>query len=229
MATNPLSGIRVYDPMTANAPKDATAPDNSPKAQTANFLKLLIAQIQNQDPMAPMDASTMTAQMSQLNMVESMATMNTSMTAMLTQMQSANFLNQASLIGHSPAVAGGEINYIGSGSVDLAINASTPLQSVVATLTDSNGNLIESVNLGAVPAGMTNFAWAGTDQNGVQMSAGQYTLTLAGKDATGKTNNPSPYVASPVTSVSKGSDGNTILNLLDGSTMTAAEVNQWLN
>jgi len=63
----------------------------------------------------------------------------------------------------------------------------------------------------------------------VQMTAGQYILTLAGKDATGKTNNPSPYVASPVTSVSKGSDGNTILNLLDGSTMTATEVNQWLN
>ena len=36
MATNPLSGIRTYDPMTANAPKDATAPDNSPKAQTQN-------------------------------------------------------------------------------------------------------------------------------------------------------------------------------------------------
>ena len=38
MATNPLSGIRTYDPMTANAPKDATGPDTSPEAQTQNFL-----------------------------------------------------------------------------------------------------------------------------------------------------------------------------------------------
>ena len=231
MATNPLNGIRTYDPMTANAPKDSTTTtvDNSPAAQTQNFLKLLIAQIQNQDPMAPMDASTMTAQMSQLNMVSSMATMNTSMTAMLAQMQSANFMNQASLIGHSPAVAGGEIKYSGGGNVDLAINATTPLQTVVATLTDASGNLVESVSLGAVPAGMTNFTWAGTDQNGNQMTAGTYKLTLAGKDAAGKTNNPTPYVASPVTSVSKGSDGNTILNLLDGSSMNAVDVQQWLN
>jgi len=89
--------------------------------------------------------------------------------------------------------------------------------------------LIESVNLGAVPAGMTNFAWAGTDQNGNQMQAGSYRLTLAGKDAAGKANNPTPYVASPVTSVSKGSDGNAILNLLDGSSMKAIDIQQWLN
>ena len=171
----------------------------------------------------------MTAQMSQLNMVSSMANMNTSMTAMLSQMQSANFMNQASLIGHSPAVVGGDIKYSGSGNVDLAVNTAVPLQTLVATLTDENGNLIESVNLGAVPAGMTNFAWAGTDQNGNQMQAGSYKLTLAGKDATGKANNPTPYVASPVTSVSKGSDGNAILNLLDGSSMKAIDIQQWLN
>ena len=147
MATNPLSGIRVYDPSTANQPKidDGRGTDTSPAAQTQNFLKLLIAQIQNQDPMAPMDASTMTAQMSQLNMVSSIATMNSSMTAMLSQMQSANFLNQASLIGHSPAVAGGEITYIGSGDVTMALQSDTPLQSVVATLTDSGGNLVNTV------------------------------------------------------------------------------------
>jgi len=229
MATNPLNGIRVYDPMTANAPKDATAPDNSPKAQTQNFLKLLIAQIQNQDPMAPMDASTMTAQMSQLNMVESMSTMNTSMTAMLAQMQSANFMNQASLIGHSPATAGGEIKYVGNGDVNLAIQAKSPLQSVLATIKDSSGNQVMSTSLGAVQAGMTNFAWSGADQNGNQMPAGTYTLTLVGKNAAGNTENPTPFVASPVMSVSKGSDGNAVLNLLDGSSMKASDVQQWLN
>ena len=229
MATNPLSGIRTYDPMAANKPKDATTTDTSAAAQTQNFLNLLIAQIKNQDPMSPMDASTMTAQMSQLNMVDSMSKMNASMTAMMTQMQSANFLSQASLIGHSPAVAGGDIKYSGSGNVDLAINASAPLQSVIATLTDSNGNLVESVNLGAVPAGMTNFTWAGTDQSGLQMAAGKYTLTLAGKDAAGATNNPSPFVGSPVTSVSKDSSGNPVLNLLNGTALNAADVNEWLN
>jgi flagellar basal-body rod modification protein FlgD len=110
---NPLSGIRTYDPTTANKPAEASPAGGTAAEQTQNFLKLLIAQIQNQDPMAPMDASTMTAQMSQLNMVSSMANMNTSMTAMLAQMQSVNFMNQAALIGHSPAVAGNGIAFDG--------------------------------------------------------------------------------------------------------------------
>jgi flagellar basal-body rod modification protein FlgD len=229
MATDPLSGMRVYDPMAANKPRDETTAASTPEAQTQNFLKLLIAQIQNQDPMAPMDASTMTAQMSQLNMVSSMATMNTSLNSMLSQMQSANFLNQASLIGHSPAVAGGEINYTGSGSVDFAIESQSPLQSVIASIVNSGGSTVSSVDLGAVQAGMTNFTWAGADEYGTQLPADVYTLALVGKTADGKTQNVSPYVASPVMSVSKGSDGNAILNLLDGTSMSATDVQQWLN
>ena len=77
MATNPLSGIRTYDPTVTNTPADSSSTAGTSAAdQTQNFLKLLIAQIQNQDPMAPMDASTMTAQMSQLNMVSSIGNMN---------------------------------------------------------------------------------------------------------------------------------------------------------
>jgi flagellar basal-body rod modification protein FlgD len=81
----------------------------------------------------------MTAQMSQLNMVSSMGTMNTSMQAMLAQMQSANFMNQAALIGHSPMVAGSSINYSG-GEVMLGANLANPLQGVVATIKDAGGN-----------------------------------------------------------------------------------------
>jgi hypothetical protein len=47
MATNPLSGVRTYDPMTANAPKDATSTGTSAADQTQKFLTLLIAQIKN--------------------------------------------------------------------------------------------------------------------------------------------------------------------------------------
>ena len=59
MTTSGMSGIRIYDPASANKPKD-TNPNTGMSAadQTQNFLTLLIAQIKNQDPMSPMDAST---------------------------------------------------------------------------------------------------------------------------------------------------------------------------
>jgi len=226
---NPLSGIRTYDPTTANKPAEPSPAGGTAAEQTQNFLKLLIAQIQNQDPMAPMDASTMTAQMSQLNMVSSMANMNTSMTAMLSQMQSVNFMNQAALIGHSPAVAGNGIAFDGENQVMLGANAENPLKSVVATITDASGNAVNSVNLGNINAGMSNFIWNGQNADGSTVPAGMYYLSLSGTNAVDASENPTAYVASAVASVTKGANGDAILNLFDGRTIASSEVQQWIS
>jgi len=227
--SNPLSGIRTYDPTTANKPAEPSPAGGTAAEQTQDFLKLLIAQIQNQDPMAPMDASTMTAQMSQLNMVSSMADMNTSMTAMLSQMQSVNFMNQAALIGHSPAVAGNGIAFDGENQVMLGANAENPLKSVVATITDASGNVVNSVDLGNINAGMSNFIWNGQNADGSKVPAGMYYLNLSGTNAADASENPTAYVASAVASVTKGANGDAILNLLDGRTIASSEVQQWIS
>ena len=230
MATSGMSGIRTYDPAAASKPKD-TNPNTGTSAadQTQNFLKLLIAQIKNQDPMSPMDASTMTAQMSQLNMVSCMGTMNTSMQAMLAQMQSANFMNQASLIGHSPMVAGSSINYTG-GEVMLGANLANPLQGVVATIKDASGNVVGTADLGNLNSGMANFVFDGVDASGAKMPNGIYRLEISGKNNAGTNESPAPYVGSPVVSILKeGSSGEALLKLADGRSIKASEVKQWIN
>ena len=230
MATSGMSGIRTYDPAAANKPKD-TNPNTGTSAadQTQNFLKLLIAQIKNQDPMSPMDASTMTAQMSQLNMVSSMGTMNTSMQAMLAQMQSANFMNQASLIGHSPMVAGSSINYTG-GEIMLGANLANPLQGVVATIKDASGNVVGTADLGNLNSGMANFVFDGVDASGAKMPNGIYRVEISGKNNAGTNESPAPYVGSPVVSILKeGSSGEALLKLADGRSIKASEVKQWIN
>jgi flagellar basal-body rod modification protein FlgD len=230
MATSGMSGIRMYDPAAANKPKD-TNPNTGTSAadQTQNFLTLLIAQIKNQDPMSPMDASTMTAQMSQLNMVSSMGTMNTSMQAMLSQMQSANFMNQASLIGHSPMVAGNSINYSG-GEVMLGANLANPLQGVVATIKDASGNVVGTADLGNLNSGMTNFVFDGVDASGAKMQNGIYRVEISGKNNAGTNESPAPYVGSPVVSILKeGTSGEALLKLADGRSIKASDVKQWVN
>ena len=230
MATSGMSGIRTYDPAAASKPKD-TNPNTGTSAadQTQNFLKLLIAQIKNQDPMSPMDASTMTAQMSQLNMVSSMGTMNTSMQAMLAQMQSANFMNQASLIGHSPMVAGSSINYTG-GEVMLGANLVNPLQGVVATIKDASGNVVGTADLGNLNSGMANFVFDGVDASGAKMPNGIYRVEISGKNNAGANESPTPYVGSPVVSILKeGNLGDAMLKLADGRSIKASDVKQWIN
>ena len=230
MTTSGMSGIRMYDPAAANKPKD-TNPNTGTSAadQTQNFLTLLIAQIKNQDPMSPMDASTMTAQMSQLNMVSSMGTMNTSMQAMLSQMQSANFMNQAALIGHSPMVAGNSINYSG-GEVMLGANLANPLQGVVATIKDASGTVVGTADLGNLNSGMTNFVFDGADASGAKMPNGIYRVEISGKNNAGANESPTPYVGSPVVSILKeGNLGDAMLKLADGRTIKASDVKQWVN
>ena len=230
MTTSGMSGIRMYDPAAANKPKD-TNPNTGTSAadQTQNFLTLLIAQIKNQDPMSPMDASTMTAQMSQLNMVSSMGTMNTSMQAMLSQMQSANFMNQAALIGHSPMVSGNAINYSG-GEVMLGANLENPLQGVVATIKDASGNIVGTADLGNLNSGMTNFIFDGVDASGEAMPNGIYRVEISGKNNAGANESPTPYVGSPVVSILKeGNLGDAMLKLADGRTIKASDVKQWVN
>jgi flagellar basal-body rod modification protein FlgD len=224
-----MSNITIYNPVTANAPTTTSSTSSTSAAsQTQDFLTLLIAQIQNQDPTSPMDASTMTAQMSDLNMVQSMQSMNTSLTSLLSQMQAANFMTQASAIGHSPLVAGSTIDYSGSGTVDMGANVVNALSDLKATITDSSGNVVNSVDLGAVQAGMTNFSWSGTDSSGNQLSAGNYTVTLTGTTASGATDSTSTaYVASPVATVSKASDGTINFNLANGQVVAANSVTQW--
>jgi hypothetical protein len=56
-----------------------------------------------------------------------------------------------------------------------------------------------------------------------------YYLSLTGTNAAGATENPTAYVASAVASVSKGSNGDAILNLLDGRIINASEVQQWIS
>jgi flagellar basal-body rod modification protein FlgD len=226
--TSPMSNIPVFDPSVAKTTGSASS-GTSAADQTQNFLKLLIAQIQNQDPMAPMDASTMTAQMSQLNMVSSMSNMNTSMTAMLNQMQSVNFMNQASLIGHSPAVAGNSITFDGKNQVILGANAANPLSSAVATITDASGNVINSASLGTLDVGMKNFAWDGKDSGGNTVAAGIYSISIKGTNTTGVEEYPTAYVASPVAAVSKGADGDSLLTLIDGRQVNASKIQQWIN
>jgi len=126
-------------------------------------------------------------------------------------------------------VAGNGIAFDGTNQVMLGANAANPLKSVVATITDSSGNIVNSVDLGDVNAGMSNFIWNGQAANGETVPAGMYYLSLAGKNADNGTENPTAYVASAVASVTKGTTGDAVLNLLDGRTVKSSEVQQWIS
>lgn len=227
---NPLLNIPVYtNSGVQNTNSNAAASSNNSTDQTQNFLKLLVAQIQNQDPMSPMDASTMTNQMSQLNMVNSMSTMNTSLTSMLSQMQSSNFMSQTAMIGHTPLIAGSAITFDGTNNVALGASLASPVSNLVASIQDSTGKTVAQVNLGAANAGMKTFAWSGQDSSGNALPAGNYNISFSGTDASGTAVTPVSFVGSPVASVAKGSGSTVNFILQNGQAVDASSINQWVS
>lgn len=219
-----VNNIRVYDP---SAPKVATTSDpTSTQDLAANFLKLLTVQLQNQDPMNPMDNAAMTSQLAQLNTVDGINKLNTSISSMIAQMQSANFMNLSGSVGKMALAAGSGIYYAGQ-PVSMAARLDVPAASLKALIRDANGQEVSRIDLGPAEAGVTDFFWDGRDSNGQVLAQGNYRLELTAEDANGKTLLPQAFVGSMVANV--GMDGaNLMAGLSDGRKVLTSDILKWL-
>jgi flagellar basal-body rod modification protein FlgD len=122
------------------------------------FLKLLVTQMQNQDPLNPMDNAQLTSQMAQINTVSGISTLNTTVAGLNTQFVQMQALQGASLVGHDVTVAGDGLaiqNKIGTGAFTLA----GPADHVKVEVLDTTGRVVDTMQLGAATSGTQSFSW----------------------------------------------------------------------
>jgi flagellar basal-body rod modification protein FlgD len=171
--------------MTAPTTTPAATPSkNDPLSSlTANmndFLKLLMTQLQNQDPTTPMDTSQFTTQLVQFAGVEQQVNMNTGMQTLIQLQQSTNTLQASALIGKTVTASASQISLQnGSGAIQFNTAAAEP---VTVTVTDSTGATVNQVSLTST-AGANTWTWNGKDSSGAQRPDGAYTVTLLGGPA----------------------------------------------
>ena len=143
----------------------STAADTTITAD--RFLKLLVAQMQNQDPLNPMDNAQVTSQMAQINTVTGIDKLNTTVAGLSSQFMQLQAVQGASLVGHEVIVPGNKIDIdattaIGQGGFALT----TPADAVKVEVLSPSGAVVQTLNLGAQGAGMHSFDWpAGTATN----------------------------------------------------------------
>ena len=147
-----VNNIPVYDPSAA--PVQSTSNGTSAADLSKNFLKMLTVQLQNQDPMNPMDNAAMTSQLAALNQVDGINKLNTSVTALVAQMQSANFMNLSSSVGKTALAEGSQV-YFSGGAVSMAAKLDSPATSLQAIIRDSNNQIVNQIDFGPTPSGMT--------------------------------------------------------------------------
>ncbi len=140
---------------TKKATDDATAAAD-------RFLKLLVTQMQNQDPLNPMDNAQVTSQMAQINTVNGIEKLNTTVQGLSGQFMQMQALQSAGLVGHDVIVAGNRLDMqdgVGQGGFEL----DGPADKVTVEVLSSSGAVIDTLELGAQGSGMGSFNWAAGD------------------------------------------------------------------
>lgn len=145
-----------------------------------SFLKMLIAQLQNQDPLNPMDGTAFVAQLAQFSSLEQLTNLNTTMSALpdyLGQFTNAQMVN---LIGNEAVAKGNAITVNGS-STKITYRLPSDIQSGTIKIYNSNGLLVDTVNIGSQKAGLQSTLW-----NSSSHGAGNYTCEISATDRKGQ-------------------------------------------
>jgi flagellar basal-body rod modification protein FlgD len=206
---NSASLISQLNAANSSLGKQTTVDPNSASALQDKFLLMLTTQLQNQDPMNPMDNSAITTQMAQLSTVSGIAQLNTTLSALSSSMMAGQTLSATSMIGHGVLVPGSTMTLSGSQGVG-GVTLTQPADNLTVTITDASGNTVKTLNLGAQKgAGVVPFAWDGSTDAGGTAPDGNYTIT-ATASLSGTTTSPSTLSYGTVNAVTPGTNGVTV-------------------
>jgi flagellar basal-body rod modification protein FlgD len=163
-ATSTTSDVTVASSPASSAAADATITSD-------RFLKLLVAQMKNQDPLNPMDNAQVTSQMAQINTVTGIDKLNSTVAGLSAQFMQMQAMQGASLVGHDVIVPGNKLDIdattaVGQGGFEIQ----TPADAVKVEILAPSGAVVQTLNLGAQGAGMHSFDWpagTATDSSGL--------------------------------------------------------------
>ncbi len=199
-------------------PIGSQTPSASGSNQVLNqndFLQLMTAQLENQDPLNPMTGTEFAAELAQFSTAQGVQSLQSSLTGMNGAL---NDMQATGLVGHNVAVAGNSLAVSSSGSVTGALDLSAAATDVTVTVDDSTGKTVATLDLGALPAGMQTFQWNGNASDGSRAASGNYTFTVSAQSGKGGSVTATPYAVLPVTAVTLSGQSGPMLEL--GSSLT---------
>lgn len=169
-----------------------------------DFLTLMLAQLKNQDPTSPVDSNTFLTQLAQLSEVQGITSLNTSFSALSSSLSAGQALQASSLLGHQALVNSSTAQLAAGATITGAVSVPQSTSSVVLSIADAAGNVVQTVGLGAQSSGSANFSWDGKEANGSQAPAGTYSLSVQYAGQTKTSTTASTSVNGIVESVSMG-------------------------
>lgn len=138
------------------------------------FLNLLVAQLNNQDPLSPQDNGAFIAQLAQFSQVEGVEKLNKSMESLVSGYQSSQALQASSLVGRKVIIPSDKAVVDTSESFKASLVLPASSSNVYVNIYDKAGSSVSRVNLGEQAAGNVSFIWDGKDSGGNLLPPGTY-------------------------------------------------------
>lgn len=187
-----------------------------------DFLKLMTAQMKNQDPFAPVDNTQMVAQMAQFSSLAGISEMSTTLKAIGEKLGATSAADAAAYVGRTVLTEGSVAYGRTDGGIAGAVELGEAADAVAVSISDADGRVLKVVDLGRRPVGTAAFDWDGRTDAGEDAGSGPFTVSVAAQ-AKGMAVAARPLVWAPVQSVSLQS-GSPILDLAGLGSIPASAV-----
>jgi len=211
----------------SSATSTALTAISSPQDLQNEFLTLLVTQMQNQDPLNPMDSSEVTSQLAQISTVSGIGQLNSTMQSLLSSMSAQQSVQAASLVGQGVMVSGNQLNLSNSNAV-FGVSLPQAVTSMTVTVTDAAGNIVDQMDVGPQAAGTALMQWDGSTLSGGTAADGSYTVSVTAS-ANGQSVTASTMSYGVVNAVTPGTGTSaTSLNISGIGTVPLSAVQQIL-
>jgi len=160
-----------------------------------DFLQMLVAQLQNQDPLNPLSGSDFAAQLAQFSSLDQLTEINTQLSNLASSLSSTSNSQVVSLIGDEVVANGNSIEVSGA-SKTIAYSLPSNVQQGTITISDANGNVVQTLAFGEQQAGNNTMNW-----NTSNVIPGTYTFSISAKDSSGNPVSATTMMSGTVTGV----------------------------
>jgi flagellar basal-body rod modification protein FlgD len=215
-----------------NATSAATSSNVSNEDSEQRFLKLLVTQLNNQDPLNPMQNAELTSQLAQMSTVSGIEKLNSTLSGLVNQTSSNQLLQATSLIGYNVLSPGDTLTTKAPedgkepASQAFAVELPGTASDVDIKIVDGTGKVVRTISAGSMTEGVNAVTWDGRDDAGNVVPAGAYRFTV---DATNgsATVKATSLTFSQVAAVKQGTTG-VSLELMTGNNISLSDVRLFL-
>ena len=215
-----------------NATSAATSSNVSNEDSEQRFLKLLVTQLNNQDPLNPMQNAELTSQLAQMSTVSGIEKLNSTLSGLVNQTNSNQLLQATSLIGYNVLSPGDTLTTKTPeegkepASQAFAVELPGTASDVDIKIVDGTGKVVRTISAGSMTEGVNAVTWDGKDDTGAVVPAGAYRFTVEATNGSA-TVKATSLTFSQVAAVKQGTNG-VSLELMTGNNISLSDVRLFL-